>query len=182
MDQLRVCVVISEEHSKKIHYPVVKPDWEEVKQAKTGRIELVELKDEEINRNLHDFLIIPKTKEGIVLLYEAKLFQHMKNFINLFCRKVGRLEPSSYLDLEISTDQSQILNLSKQDLRRSTNLQDSIQKSSRKLATRKLNVIVNMVGHCSVLTNEKISREIQRTCNLQKLMNITYKDRNNSIP
>ena len=29
-----------------------------------------------------------------------------------------------------------------------------MQKSSRKLATRKFNVIGNMVGHCSVITRE----------------------------
>ena len=30
-----------------------------------------------------------------------------------------------------------------------------MQKSGRKPATRKLNVIGNMVGHCNVLTSEK---------------------------
>ena len=62
MDQIRVCVVIAEEHSETIQYPVEEPYWAEVIQAKTGRSELVELNDEDINRNLHDFQRIPKTK------------------------------------------------------------------------------------------------------------------------
>ena len=37
MDQLRVCVVIAEENLETIKYPVGEPDWEEVKQSKTGR-------------------------------------------------------------------------------------------------------------------------------------------------
>ena len=94
-----------------MHYTVVEPDWEEVKQANTGRSELVELNNEEINRNIHYFQIIPKTKEGISLFHGEKLFQHLINFINLLCIKDGRLEPSNYLNLEISTGQLQILNL-----------------------------------------------------------------------
>ena len=39
MDHLRVCVVIAEEHSETIHYPVGEPYWKEVKQAKIGRSE-----------------------------------------------------------------------------------------------------------------------------------------------
>ena len=99
MDQKHVCVVIAEEHSETIHYPVGEPDWADVKQANTGRSELVELNDEEINRNLHDFQRIPKTKEGIVLLHGGKLFQHMIKFRNLLCSKDGRLEPSKYLNI-----------------------------------------------------------------------------------
>ena len=41
--QLRVFMVIVEEYLETIHYPVGEPDWAEVKQAKTGRSELVEL-------------------------------------------------------------------------------------------------------------------------------------------
>ena len=55
MDQLRVCVVISEENLETIFYPIGEPDWAEVKQEKTGSSELVELNNEDINRNLHDF-------------------------------------------------------------------------------------------------------------------------------
>ena len=84
-----------------------------------------------------------------------KIFQHMINFIHLLCRKDGRIEPNKYLNIEISTDQIQILNLSEKDLRRSKYFQDVMQKSNRKLATRKINVIGNMVGHFSVLTSEK---------------------------
>ena len=98
---------------------------------------------------------IPKTKEGIVLLHGENLFQPMINFINLLCRKDGKLKPSKYLNIEISNYQIQNLNLAKQYLRRSKKFQDSMQKSSRKLATRKLNVIGNMVVHCSVLTSEE---------------------------
>ena len=83
------------------------------------------------------------------------LFQHMINFRNLLCRKDGELKPSDYLNPEISTDQLQILNFSKQDLRRSTIFQDDMQKSSSKLATRKFNLIGNMVEKCSVLTSEE---------------------------
>ena len=79
----------------------------------------------------------------------------MINFINLLCRKDGKLKPSKYLNIEISNYQIQNLNLAKQYLRRSKKFQDSMQKSSRKLATRKLNVIGNMVVHCSVLTSEE---------------------------
>ena len=79
----------------------------------------------------------------------------MINFINLLCRKDGRIEPRKYLNLEISTDQLQILNLAEQDLRGSTTFQYAMKKSIRKLATRKLNVVGNMVGNCSVLTSEK---------------------------
>ena len=78
----------------------------------------------------------------------------MINFGNLLCSKDGRLEPSKHLNLEISTDQVQILNLADQDLRRLTISRDAMQNSSRKLATRKLDVIGNMVGYCSVLTGE----------------------------
>ena len=128
---------------------------EEVKQAKTGRSELVELNDEDINRNLHDFQRIPKTKEGIVLLHGENLFQHMINSRNLLCSKYVRLEPNNYLNIEISTEKLQISNLAKQYLRRSKYFQDAMHKSSRKLATRKINVIGNMVGNCSVLTSEE---------------------------
>ena len=76
-----------------VHYPVGEPDWAKVKQANTGRGELFELSNKEIKINLHDFLIIPK-KEGMVLLHEGGIFQHMVNFINLLCRKHGKLEPS----------------------------------------------------------------------------------------
>ena len=55
MDQLHVCVVVSEGNLETINHPAGEPDWAEVKQANTGRSELVELKNEEINRNLHDF-------------------------------------------------------------------------------------------------------------------------------
>ena len=78
----------------------------------------------------------------------------MINSGNIICIKDGGLEPSKYLNPEISTDPLKNLNLSKQDLRRSKKFQDAIQKSSRKLATRKLNMIVNMVGNCRVLTGE----------------------------
>ena len=88
-------------------------------------------------------------------MYGGELFQHIINFINLLCSKDGKLEPIKYLNVEIITDQLQILNLTKQDLRRSTIFQYTMQKSGRKPATRKLNVIGNMVGHCSVLTSEK---------------------------
>ena len=74
MDQLQVCVIISEEHLEIIKYPVGEPYWSEVKQAKTGRSELVKLNDKEINRNLRDFQRIPRTKEGIVLLHGKKYF------------------------------------------------------------------------------------------------------------
>ena len=87
-------------------------------------------------------------------MHGGELFQHMVNLKNLLCRKDGRLEPSNYLNIEISTDKLQILNLAKQDLRRSTIFQDAMQKSSRKLATRKLNAIGNMVGNFIVLTSE----------------------------
>ena len=43
MDQKHVCVVIAEEHSETIHYPVGELDWTEVQQAKTVISELVEL-------------------------------------------------------------------------------------------------------------------------------------------
>ena len=55
MDQLRVCVVIAEEYLETINYPVIEPDWEEFEQAKTGRSELFELNNKEINRNFLDF-------------------------------------------------------------------------------------------------------------------------------
>ena len=103
MDQICVCVVISEEHPETIHYRVGEPDWAEVKQSNTGRSELFKLNDEEINMNLHDFQRIPKTKEGIVPLHGKKI-QHMINFRNLLCRKDGRLKLSKYLNLEIITD------------------------------------------------------------------------------
>ena len=70
----------------------------------------------------------------------------MMNFRNLLCRKDGRLEPRKHLNLEISTDQLQMLNLANRGLRRLTIFQDVMQKSSKKLSTRKLNVIGNMVG------------------------------------
>ena len=79
----------------------------------------------------------------------------MINFRNLLFRKDGELEPSDYLNPEISTDQLQLLNFSKQDLRISTIFQDDMQNSSSKLATRKLNSIGNMLGHCSVRTSEE---------------------------
>ena len=79
----------------------------------------------------------------------------MLKFRNLLCRKYGKLEPSKYLNIEISTDKIQILNFDEQDLRRSTIFQDAMQKSSRKLATRKPNMIGKMVGHCSVITSEE---------------------------
>ena len=60
MDQLQVCVIISEEHLEIIKYPVGEPYWSEVKQAKTVRSELVDLNDEEININLHGFKRITK--------------------------------------------------------------------------------------------------------------------------
>ena len=88
-------------------------------------------------------------------MYGEKLFQHMINIRNLLCIKDVRLESSKYLNLEISTDQLQILNLDDQDLRRSTILQNAMQKSSKKISTRKINVIGNMVGHCSVLISEE---------------------------
>ena len=72
--QLRVCVVIVEEHLETIYYPVGEPDWAEVKQAKTGRSELVKLNDEDININLYGFQKIPKKKEGIVLLHGGGFF------------------------------------------------------------------------------------------------------------
>ena len=83
----------------------------------------------------------------------------MVNCRNLSCSKDGKLEPSSYLHLEIRIDQNIILNLAEQDLRRSNIFHDAMQMSSRKLSTRKLNVIGNMVGHCSVFTrNENLRR------------------------
>ena len=72
--QLRVFMVIVEEYLETIHYPVGEPDWAEVKQAKTGRSELVKLNDEDININLHGFQKIPKTNEGIVLLHGGGFF------------------------------------------------------------------------------------------------------------
>ena len=110
------------------------------------------------------------------------LFQRMINFKNLLCRKDGRIEPSKYSNIEISTDQIKILKLTKQDLRRATIFQDAMQESSRKLATRKLNAIGNMVGHCSILTSVKISRELQRKFKLQQLMKILQTDRKKSSP
>ena len=41
MDQISVFVLIAEKHSETIHYPVLEPDWAEVKQENTGRSELV---------------------------------------------------------------------------------------------------------------------------------------------
>ena len=79
----------------------------------------------------------------------------MINLKYLLFIKDGRLESSKYIKLEISTDQLQILNLSEKDLRRSKFFQDVIQKSIRRLGSRILNLIGNMVGNCSVLTNEK---------------------------
>ena len=90
----------------------------------------------------------------------------MVNFRNLRCSKNGKLEPSSYLHLEISMDQEKILNLAEQDLRRSLIFRDAMQSSNRKLATRKLNVIGNMVGHCSVLTSDENLRRAREDCRL----------------
>ena len=63
-------------------------------------------------------------------------------------------------------DQEKILNLAEQDLRRSLIFCDAVQSSNRKLTTRKLNVIGNMVGHCSVLTSDENLRRAREDCRL----------------
>ena len=90
----------------------------------------------------------------------------MVNCRNLSCSKDGKLEPSLYLHLEIRTDQNIILNLAEQDSRRSNIFHDTMQMSNRKLSTRKLNVIGNMVGHCSVLTRNENLRRPKEDCRL----------------
>ena len=168
MDNLRVCVYIAEEHPETINYPVGEPNWNEVKKAKMGEsytVEVVKNKDD-VNLNLNAFQRIPKNTDGVVLLHGEELFKHMVNFRNLRCSKNGKLEPSSYLHLEISMDQEKILNLAEQDLRRTLIFRDAMQSSNRKLATRKLNVIGNMVGHCSVLTSDEHLRRAREDCRL----------------
>ena len=79
----------------------------------------------------------------------------MINFRKSLCKNDGRLEPSKNLNIEICIDQFQLLNFDEKDLRKSTVFQDAMQNSIRKLATSNLNVIGNMVEHCSVLTSEE---------------------------
>ena len=91
-----------------------------------------------------------------------RLFQHMVRFRNMMCSKDGKLEPSKYLGLEISSEQLQILNLVEQDLRILNIFQDAMEKSSRKLATRKLNVIGNLTGHSSIITSDENLRRVRK--------------------
>ena len=90
----------------------------------------------------------------------------MVEFRNNICSVDGRLEPSKYLDLEVSSDQNKLLNLAEQDIRRSTIFQEAMMKSNRKLATRKLNIIGNMAGHCSVLTSNENIKRAREDCRL----------------
>ncbi len=100
------------------------------------------------------------------MLYGDQLFQHMVRFWNMMCSKDGKLEPSKYLGLEISSKQLQILNLAEQDLRRSNIFQDAMGKSSRKLATRELHIIGKLRGHISLITSDENLRRTQEDCRL----------------
>ena len=143
--------------------------------------QLVELNDKDINRKIHYFQIIPPPK-GIVLLYEEKLFKHMINFRNLPCIKDRSLEPSKYLNIEISNNQLQNLNVSEQDLKGSIFFQYAMQKSNRKLATRKLNMIANMIGHFSVLTSEENLKRATEDMQLAATYEDITERQKNSIP
>ena len=119
MDNLRVCVYIGKEHPETLDYDVGQPNWEAINREKVWDLDDDDPKLD-INRDLSYFQRIPTNSDGVILLHGDKLFEHMIRYRNMICSKDGRLEPSKYLDLEISSDQSKILFLAEHDLRRST--------------------------------------------------------------
>ena len=168
MDDLRVYIYTSNENIEILDYKVGEPDWGALKRMKLWQsCDVVEAeKDVNVNNNLSVFQRIPKSPDGSLLSYGDQLFQHIVRYLNMMCNKDGKLEPSKYLGLEISSEQLQILNLAEQGLRRSNTFQDAMGKSSRKLATRKLNVIGNLTGHSSVITSDENLRRAQEDCRL----------------
>ena len=88
----------------------------------------------------------------------------MVRFWNMMYSKDEKLEPSKYLGIYISSEQLQILNFVEHDLQKSNIFRDAMGKSSRKLATRKLNVIGNLTGQSSVITSGENLRRAQEDC------------------
>ena len=113
ISDLRVSVIIALEHPETVDYDQEEPDWDEVKRAKNERSGIHEGNSDNVNINsgLNSFQRIPKTKDGVPLLLGQYLFDHMVEFRNNICSVDGRLEPSKYLDLEVSSGQNKLLNL-----------------------------------------------------------------------
>ena len=113
ISDLRVSVIIALEHPETVDYDQGDLDWEAVKRAKNERSGIHEGNSDNVNINsgLNSFQRIHKTKDGVPLLLGQDLFDHMVEFRNNICSVDGRLEPSKYFDLEVSSDQNKILNL-----------------------------------------------------------------------
>ena len=97
----------------------------------------------------------------------AELFQHVSQFVRRQTKRDDAVEPSAYLDVEITDDQRVILAPSAQDLTCEALMADAGgMGAQKKLAKRKLENLGDVKAHCGVQNDPERIRKLKATAQL----------------
>ena len=125
-----------------------------------------------VSHGLINFELKPSGMAG------RELLAHMSTFARRHTAEGTTLEPSRYLDIEITRDQRMILNPSQQDLTFRAIMRDTAGEGAlKKLAKRKLDNVGDIKAHCGIQNSVERIRQLKAARELSdSLTEIARKD------
>ena len=176
MNDLRVCVIIAQEHPESLAFEPtlmseedVSNDIQAVADARDGVASL--------DSGLDMFQLHPKDEDGKAKLSGNELFDHIIKFRNRNEAAEARdgtfvrVQPNDGLNVELHDDSLECIQPTASELRMGAVMKDSIGvRAKRKCAKRKLNNIGTIVGHSGVVNSEENRKRMKDSLTLAAAM------------
>ena len=176
MNDIRVCVIIAQEHPESLAFEPTLMSEEEVSSDVQA---VAEARDGvgKLDSGLDVFQLHPKDVDGKAKLSGENLFDHVCKFRNLNEAAAAvdgtsvRMKPTDGLNVELLKDSLECIQPTASELRMGAVMKDTLGvRAKRKCAKRKLNNIGAIVGHSDVVNSEENRKKMKDSLNLAAAM------------
>lgn len=166
MQNLRLCLDLCRSNESLIDQVEAAPrptEPELVRSAAAARVA--------VETGLQTFQLHPTDLSGKRTMKGAELFSHVVSFVRRTSARDEQMAPSSYLDVEISKQQMQLLQPTAQDfVAREIMSHCHGEGAKQALAQRKLDALGNLRGSCGLANDAERMRRLKNQLDLAKSM------------
>jgi hypothetical protein len=165
MNDVHVCVLVSQEHPKSLDFDVHDLRIKDVEAPPD--LNLYATKQVSLVENLNHLILLPKDAAGNPLIKGMDLFDHMCRFQNMKHaatakgsgwndNKITQMEPSSGLGVHLYANSLKHIQPTAYDLCRGAIIKGYIGNNAAHMSTRrKMNSVGYVAGHCGVVNSEE---------------------------